>query len=217
MIREKEKGFFSAVLCGTPRLCGERNDAGFTLIELIAVVLIIAIIATAVAPNLDRVSPKYSVRAGAREIASTAESCRSQSVLTGETYSVVYDLDEQEYWILLPQKYDPETGEPEDTEREPLLPKRYLPRGVKLVGILTADNEEHSSDQVQLDFSPFGNTGSHIVLLRYGDEDKEGLKIWVRVNALLGFSTFHYKETEFAEYEAEEDDELYGEKKEEQK
>ena len=57
------------------------NSAGFTLIELIMVVFIIAILVATIAPNLDRLSPKYSLRAGSREIASTIETCRSQSAL----------------------------------------------------------------------------------------------------------------------------------------
>ena len=180
---------------------------GFTLIELMVVIVILGIIATVIAPNIDRISPKYSLRAGAREIASTIEHCRSQSALTGETYSIVYDLDQMRYWILLPVKMD-EYGQPSEEDREPVRPPRLLPTGVKIVDVTTLDNENHTDGEVQIDFSPFGNTGSHIVLIQY--EDNEELKIWVRTNALLGFTTFHYKEIFFAEYEAEEDDETYG-------
>jgi len=184
-----------------------RNNSGFTLIELMVVILILGVIATVIAPNIDRISPKYSVRAGAREIASTIERCRSQSALTGETYSIVYDLDRMQYWVLLPVKLD-EYGQPSEEEREPIRPPRVLPNGVRIVNVITSDNESHDDGEVQIDFSPFGNTGSHIVLLQY--EENEKLNIWVRANAFLGFTTFHYKEIFFAEYEAEEDDETYG-------
>ena len=183
------------------------KEKGFTLIELIAVVAIIAVIATMVAPNLDRLSPKYSLRAGVREIASTIELCRSQSIITGKTYSIVYDLDENRYWILLPEELD-EFGEPLDDEREIMLPKKTLQRNVLIAEVLTPDNDSHTSGQVQFDFSPFGNTGSHVALVRYDEEEE--LHIWVRTNALLGFTTFHYNEVVFMEYEQEEDDETYG-------
>ena len=186
----------------------QRTDNGFTLIELAVVILIIAVIATAVAPNLDSLSPKYSLRAGAREIASTIEECRSQSIVKGKTYSLVYDLDNQRYWILMPENLD-EYGEPLDDEREPVIPKKTLPTGVTIAEIITADDNSHSSGEIQLDLSPFGNTGSHIVVVQYKDEEE--MRIWVRTNALLGFTTFHYDEVGFVEYEPEEDDAAYGE------
>ncbi len=186
------------------------KSAGFTLIELALVLIIISVLVAMVVPNLDNLSPKYKLRAGAREIAATIEKCRSQSALKRKTYSLVYDLDEDSYWILLPQELD-EYGEPLETERKPILPKRRLPSRVEMVEVVTADNESTTTGQVQLDFSPFGNTGSHIVSLRYGDEDDDKLKIWVRANAFLGFTTFHHQEIQFAEYEAEEDDETYDE------
>lgn len=184
-----------------------KNAGGFTLLELIMVVVILGVITAMLAPNIDRISPKYSLRAGAREIASTVEYCRSQSALTGETYSLVYNMDEHQYWVLLPVKLD-EYGQPTEEEREPVLPARIPPRGVKIAEVTTSDNESHSGGEIQVDFSPFGNTGSHIVLLQYEDDEKQ--KIWVRVNSLLGFTTFHYNEIFFAEYEQEEDDESYG-------
>jgi type II secretory pathway pseudopilin PulG len=171
------------------------------------VILVIGIIAAIVAPKLDNLSPKYLLRASARQIASNIENCSSQSVVTGKTYSLVYDLDNQQYWILLPQELD-EYGEPATDEREPVLPKRIPTKGVKIVEIITADDESHTSGQIQLDLSPFGNTGSHIVVVQY--RDQEDMRIWVRTNALLGFSTFHYEETGFVKYEPEEDDESYG-------
>jgi prepilin-type N-terminal cleavage/methylation domain-containing protein len=196
-------------------MAGNRQqvEKGFTLIELAVVVLIIAVIATAVAPHLDSLSPKYSLRAGAREIASHIEQCRSQSIIEGKTYSLVYDINNNRYWMLLPQEFD-EYGEPIDDKREPVLPKRSLPRGVIIVEIITPDDASHTSGELQFDLSPFGNTGSHIIVVQYRDDEK--MRIWVRANALLGFTTFHYEETGFIEYEPEADDESYGQQQEQE-
>ncbi len=199
--------YCSTVSCST----FSRGARGFTLLELMVVLIIIMVMVTAVVPNLDMLSPKYSLRAGAREIAATIESIRSQSVLIGKTFSIVYDLEEQQYWILMPQELD-EYGEPTDNEREIAGRKRDLPAGVEIVEVVSADNDSHKGAEVQFDFSPFGNTGSHVVVVQYGEE--EDMRIWVRINALLGFTTFHYEEVGFVEYEAEEDDEFYGQEEE---
>jgi hypothetical protein len=91
----------------------------------------------------------------------------------------------------------------------PVLPKKEPPRGVAIVEVISSDNEIHTSGQMQFDLSPFGSTGSHIVVVQYGDDEES--RIWVRNNAILGFSTFHYNEIGFIEYEEEQDDEFYGE------
>ncbi|MFH1423004.1 MAG: prepilin-type N-terminal cleavage/methylation domain-containing protein [Planctomycetota bacterium] len=179
------------------------QEQGFTLMELIAVIVIVALMFGLLVPNLDRMSPKYSIRAVARRIASTIEEVRSQAALESKTFSIVYNLDNQEYWILLPQLLD-ETGNPIDEEREILGGKAEKPlKGVKITSVILPNNEEIQYGQVTIDVTPYGNTGSHIIYLE--NEDEELLS--VKFNALLGTVTFYYREISFTDYEEEQDEE----------
>lgn len=178
-----------------------RRD-GFTLIELMAVIVILGLMFGLVVPNLDRVSPKYSIRAVARRIASTIEEVRSHAAWEGKTFSIVYDLDEQGYWILIPQQLD-EEGNPASEEREILGGKaEKLLEGVKIESVILPDNEEITSGVVTIDVAQYGTTGSHIVCFT----NEEGGKISIKFNALLGVVNFYQRDVHFTEYEEDQDE-----------
>jgi prepilin-type N-terminal cleavage/methylation domain-containing protein len=178
-----------------------RQD-GFTIIELIAVIFILGLLFGLVVPNLDRVSPKYSIRAVARRIASTMEEVRSQAAWEGKTFSIVYDLDQQEYWILMPQQLNNE-GNPTSEEREILSGIAEKPlKGVKIESVILPDNEQVTSGQVTIDVEQHGSTGSHIVCLINEEEEK----LSVKFNALLGLVSFYNGEVKFTEYKEEQEE-----------
>jgi prepilin-type N-terminal cleavage/methylation domain-containing protein len=177
------------------------RQGGFTLIELIAVIVILALMFGLIVPNLDRISPKYSIRAVARRIASTIEEVRSQAAWEGKTFSIVYDLDEQGYWILMPQQLD-EEGNPTGEEREILGGKAEKPlEGVKIESVMLPDNEQITGGLVTIDVTQYGTAGSHIVCLT----NEEGEKVSIKFNALLGVVNFYHREVQFTEYEADQD------------
>lgn len=85
-----------------------RLRRAFTLIELIAVTVIMATIMAAVVPALDSMVPKYRMRAAARNVASVIEQAQAEAVGKRREFVVAYNLDENTYWLVLP---------PEDEEQ----------------------------------------------------------------------------------------------------
>lgn len=85
--------------------------AGFSLVEIMAVLIILGVILMSVVPALDGLVPAYRLRGAAREIASLIELAQSEAVSTRKEYSLAYDLDANTYWLILPPK-DP--GEEQD-------------------------------------------------------------------------------------------------------
>lgn len=94
-----------------------RRAAGFTLIEMLAVVAIFALMAALVAPNLDLVS-RRALRHDAETLAARLELARQRSVVTSVPHRVVLDL-EGGRWQL--QWLRGGAGEPPPPAEEELL------------------------------------------------------------------------------------------------
>ena len=165
------------------------GGGGFTLLEMLAVILIIGIGLALILPNLDRITPKHRLRAGAREVAATIELGRHQSVTRAATYAIRYTLerDEHSYGLVLPE---------DEYGRAEALPPRALPKGVRIKEIILPDNHRTTLGEVEVPFSPTGESGAHIVVL---ENEREEL-LSVKFQPLLGSATFEVGEAEFKEY-----------------
>jgi prepilin-type N-terminal cleavage/methylation domain-containing protein len=75
----------------------ERDERAFTLLELIAVVLILGLVAGLAVPNLGLLGGRR-LRDEAQRLAAELELARQRSVVTGIRHRLVLDLDESLYW-----------------------------------------------------------------------------------------------------------------------
>jgi|SRR5882672_8412978 len=85
------------------------HRAGFTLIEILAVVAILALVAAFVIPNMGGFRVR-ALRAEARQIAAQLELARQRAIVTGIPHRVWLELDQAEYrleWLSV----DPEEAE----------------------------------------------------------------------------------------------------------
>jgi prepilin-type N-terminal cleavage/methylation domain-containing protein len=84
-----------------------RSRAAFTLIELLAVLLIVGLVAGLTLPNLS-LGAERAVLREAQELASSFAFARQRAVATGTPHRVVVDLDEAAYWLeVAPEGPDP--------------------------------------------------------------------------------------------------------------
>ncbi|MFQ5653681.1 MAG: Tfp pilus assembly protein FimT/FimU [Planctomycetota bacterium] len=170
------------------------SRGGYTLIELVVVIIILGILASMAIPRLEGLSPRYRLRAAAREVGAKIHWVRNQAGGAGERYGLHYDLEEGKLWIILPPGPDDDPDLAlEDRER---LTKLELPRAIRIDEVLLADGSSVQSGGVEIEFDPYGHEGSHIVYLR---NELDAL-IAVKFNALLGIVDYFVSEVEFEEY-----------------
>ncbi len=88
--------------CGARPRRAKLSKAGFTLIEIIAVVAIFALLVAVVAPNLGRLSGR-TLRGAADDLAARLELARQRTIATGVPHRVWIDLDAAAYrleWLV---------------------------------------------------------------------------------------------------------------------
>jgi len=127
-----------------------KAPAGFTLVELLVVLLIIAVVLVAVPIAYDRVKPGLEVRADAREIARILRQSRGRAISDNTEATVLIDLGER-------YLRDGVRGERID-----------LSKGTALT-LETAASERIDPDVAQIRFFPSGaSTGGRLTLERLG-------------------------------------------------
>jgi len=78
--------------------CTQGSPAGFTLIEIMAVMLLIALLATFLLPDFGILS-RVKLRHEAETLGATLELARARAVMTGKPHRMVLDLDARRYHL----------------------------------------------------------------------------------------------------------------------
>jgi len=85
----------------TSRVGRLRPNSGFTLLEIVIVVILIALVMTLVVPRLVGTFGSASVTSGARQVASMLRYARGRAVMDRLRYRVELDLKNGEYWLAV--------------------------------------------------------------------------------------------------------------------
>jgi len=170
---------------------------GFTLIELIAVVVIVGVMVALAATQLDFLVPKYRLRAAAREVAASLKLAQARAASTGKDVYMEMDLSAGRYWLLVAFPKEKEEGQSEAGSRgmeyQPLF-ERSLPEGVEFWDVVFGPKEKADRGRTRTRLSPFGSSSHVIVNLR----NKEDRHAAVRFNGFTGYVSF-YEERKDAE------------------
>lgn len=164
------------------RLPGPARQRGFTLLELIVVLMIVGLMSAVVAPRLIDALTGANLKTEAKKIAASLRYARSRAATEKKTFRATFSFDENAMAVYLMD--DPRSGSddflPEDEEdgeaEEAEAPEEgesgeseetlvyRLPEGVLLVK--TEEIESRIEDeQYHIDFHPGGNSSGGVVTL----------------------------------------------------
>ena len=123
-----------------------RQQSGFTLIELVAVIVLIAIVLGLVTFSFSKSFSGAKIQAASRDMIAALRYTRGQAIVRGKATSLELDVANNRY-------------------KAPGRPIVQLPKNMHL-GLLTAENELTSESSGRIRFFPDGaSTGGHISVL----------------------------------------------------
>ncbi|MHC4713998.1 MAG: pilus assembly FimT family protein [Planctomycetota bacterium] len=167
-----------------------RTDrAGFTLLELALVIIIIGIVSGLVFANLDVLIPGERLRRAASEIVAVSRFARTAARMHRVEVTIEYDLDKDLWAVTAVLPVEPE----EEWEVEPLLLVEPGPEvlffggtgeDIRIRAVHYGENGIVQGGAVTASFKPGGAVGEHMVVL----ESESGSTIGVFVPALTGMA-----------------------------
>lgn len=181
------------------------GNRGLTLVEMTMVVLLLALLVLAVVMVAAMAfRDRELLKNESRFLAGYLENIRSLAALNGKTYTVQYDIDEQQrFFVWEPRRV--EQGEVYENDEEDTrvasgfhqMPTRFDASGqayyqVWIDRVVFGDGRPSRERNVRVDFSPTGGGHWHVVYLT----NEAGEFYSIEVNPFTGFSEIYPGELE---------------------
>lgn len=183
-----------------PDLRGRRS--GYTLVEMLVVVLLMGIFVSLAVTRLDNLQPRTRLHAAARELAGTIQTARDQAILTSRHCGLRFDLSHGQYWMVLAsptgetQSFFVESGDEIEEKGREKLSRHRMPRGVRFRDLQPAGASVATSGVLAVEISPLGAFSELLFHL----ENEEGEIVTLRVNGLTGLPEFYEGEKPYHEF-----------------
>ena len=174
-----------------PRRRNARRQAGFTLVELIVVIVIVGLMAMITVTKLDFMVPKYRLRGAARDVGSVLGLGKAHAASNGKDVYFEVDLARGDFWLLAPFPKQ-ELGDDVNTdvsarplEYQPIF-QRSLPDGIQFTDVVLGDKDKRVDGIARARLSALGSS-QHVILNLRNDEGRE---ISLKMNGFTGVITY---------------------------
>ena len=118
-----------------------RKDSGFTLIEVMVVIGVIAILAALAVPNFNRWMPKRRLSAASQDILSAMQYTRSRALRDNASVGLLFDDVNDTYSVFVDNGAGANAGNAIQDGDEPTIRSGQMPTGIDLVDTTLTDDE----------------------------------------------------------------------------
>jgi len=149
--------------------------AGFTLIELILVMVVIFTLATIIAPRFSDSFPSLQVRTSTERLFAWARKARSDAALTGSRQRLILDSAKKKFWLEYEARPIKEPGK--FTKLTGAWGEGWIPDEVSFETIEGAETDPNNSAVRYLEFRPDGTSSEATVILSNENGDRQTLRV----------------------------------------
>jgi type II secretion system protein H len=149
------------------------KSRGFSLIELLVVLILLSLSLALVAPSLSRFSRTVELKGAAQKISAILRNCRSEAVNKGKAYQVLFNAQSREVSV-----HSMDLSEENVEEKQGPVPEKtyLLPEGIQMKGDPTTSSLS-TSELSPIEFYPNGGSNGGAILL--DSPDRLGYRIQV--------------------------------------
>jgi general secretion pathway protein H len=149
------------------------KDRGFSLFELLVVLILLSLSLALVAPSLSRFLRTVELKGAAQKVSGILRNSRSEAVNKGKVYQVLFNSQSREVSV-----HSMEPPEEKDERKEGPAPEKtyLLPEGIQMKGDPTSSSPS-ASELSQIEFYPNGGSNGGTILL--DSPDRLGYRIQV--------------------------------------
>jgi general secretion pathway protein H len=149
---------------------------GFSLIELVIVLVLIGLSISLVAPAFSRFSKSVELKVAAKKISGILRYYRSEAVQKGTVQQVLFDPELQEVRILTPEATEDQEGGAKSKGNS--APRKYpLPDGVRVKEEKTSA-PLYPAEVPAIEFYPNGGSNGGFILLEGQNQKEYRIKVY---------------------------------------
>ncbi len=180
---------------GRSRLRRIRTQGGFSLIELIVVLVLIGVAIAVTAPNVFRTLERVRIRAAVKEIASVLRYGRSMAISKKREMNFYIDFEEQFFWMVSSEAErafkEYEKGALEEQEEDGLIRKaptikKHRVNSLIKVELFATGEDEIDYGTIRITYSPFGNSTGGMIKIITAKEMENPISFEITIDPVTG-------------------------------
>ena len=154
------------MITGLPPRGAARDTLGFSMVELMVVIVILGLMATGVTMSIQTVVPEQRFNTAIRNLAEHLADTRSKAIAYSREFRIYYNLDENWYQVQTPYRLDGGFAVSDDEERRYIHYTDLAKVNIDLLEI-TIDDRDYFDGEVYVRFDPLGASSNHRIILQH--------------------------------------------------